>query len=68
MPTPESCIYDNPVTLRREYWLNKQLIGWYTEEFLNQSDNIVQVKPAAKLHICRFQPGRIVGNKDAIAT
>ena len=62
-----TCIYDNPVTERREYWNNKKLTGWYTAEFLNQSDNILpNLKPTARLHICRFFPGRIIGDSNAI--
>lgn len=60
------CIYDNPTSLRREYWLNGKMVGYYTKEFLDQAGNIVQISKKAAQHLSKFNPGRIIGKKEAM--
>ena len=60
------CIFDNPVAFRREYWRNKELVGWYTKEFLDQAAKILTITKKMEPHVGKFQPGRIIGEVTAI--
>lgn len=63
--TGDSCIYDNPETMRREYYYSNRLVGYYTAAFLTQSSNIIpnQNKTVA-FHLRPFTPGSLVGNPE----
>lgn len=60
------CIYDNPKTRRREYWVNGRLVGWYTEEFLAQAGAILNVMPKMEKHVSRFTAGMLEGDSNAM--
>ena len=62
----KTCIYDNPQTSRREYWRDGKMIGYYTSEFLDQAGNILTVTEKMLKHVCRFQPERLIGDKQAM--
>jgi hypothetical protein len=66
--TSKICIFDNPAGYRREYWRDGKLVGHYTEEFLDQAGSIVKVSKKAAIHLCKFQPGRLVGDSGAMAS
>ena len=59
------CMYDNPVSCRREYWRDGKLVGWYTKEFLDQADKILTITKKMEVHLRKFQPGALLGNPEA---
>lgn len=61
----KTCIYDNPVAFRREYWRDGKLIGWYTKEFLDQADKILTITKKMEVHLRKFQPGILLGDVEA---
>ena len=61
-----TCIWDNAETMRREYWRNGEIIGWYTKEFLDQAGNILTITDKMLKHVSQFQPGRLIGDRNAI--
>lgn len=62
----KKCIFDNPKTTNREYWVNGKIVGFYTKEFLDKAGSIVSVNKKAEKHLALFFPGRLIGDKEAM--
>lgn len=66
MSEEKKCIFDNPKSFQREYWVNGKKIGWYTKEFLDQAPKILTITKKMEMHLTGFQPGRVIGNPEAV--
>lgn len=65
MSENKTCMYDNPVALRREYWRDGKLVGYYTKEFLDQAHKILTVTKKMEKHLRNFQDGALLGDPEA---
>ena len=61
----KTCIFDNPIAFRREYWRDGKLVGWYTKEFLDQAHKILTITKKMEVHLRRFEPGVLLGDSEA---
>lgn len=61
-----TCVYDNPNTMRREYWCDGELSGYFTAEFLDQASEMITITRKNAPNLQPFQPGAMRGDSTAM--
>lgn len=64
------CVFDNPRQYRREIWVDGGIMAWVTHEFIEFAvpgwSRLSEL--GYPMHEGKFDPGRIVGDPEAMKT
>jgi hypothetical protein len=63
----KECVYDNPKTFRREWWINGEMVAFISIEILHSPNNVWIHSPLERIHnLGKWKIGNVWGDMDAL--